>query len=251
MLARRPTRALARLQCTREFSIASLRSSAMVARISSLLPGGHRSRPSSTPRLMPSATTGSPTTTFAGAACRPSSFSPSTASCACTCARVPGGVGMPPLASVWTGWMSMPVTHSGGVTGSSSATPVKSVAPIVPGPRAVPRGAVPSSFGPPTPAPPGWLAAAARRSAPACGTPTPRPAWRFSRTGLGRTRPRTPCARPPPLPRAPRCPTTGNTAARGPPAVPGRICRQIPRRPPRPRPAGGAPPPPPLDGTCR
>eukprot|EP00965_Chrysotila_dentata_P016573 549301-Pleurochrysis_carterae.AAC.1 len=68
--------------------------------MSSRLPSGHRSRPSRTPRLRPSATTGSPTTTFAGAACRPSSFSPSTASCACTYARDPGGAGVPPPASV-------------------------------------------------------------------------------------------------------------------------------------------------------
>eukprot|EP00965_Chrysotila_dentata_P052957 1756567-Pleurochrysis_carterae.AAC.1 len=68
MLASRPTRALARLQCTRARSRASSRSSAMVARIRSRLPCGHRIRPSCTPRLRPSATTGSPTTTFAGAA---------------------------------------------------------------------------------------------------------------------------------------------------------------------------------------
>eukprot|EP00965_Chrysotila_dentata_P054729 1817299-Pleurochrysis_carterae.AAC.1 len=46
---------------------------------------------------MPSAMTGSPTATFTGAARRPSSASPSTASCACTCARVCGGAGAPPL----------------------------------------------------------------------------------------------------------------------------------------------------------
>eukprot|EP00965_Chrysotila_dentata_P226047 6195159-Pleurochrysis_carterae.AAC.1 len=127
MLARRPTRARARLQCTRAFLIASLCSSAMAAHINSRLPSGQRSRPSRIPRLMPSATsTGSPTTTFAGAACRPSSFSPSTASCACMCTRVPVGAGVPPPASVWMGWMSTSATPAGGVTGSSSATPVKS-----------------------------------------------------------------------------------------------------------------------------
>eukprot|EP00965_Chrysotila_dentata_P067537 2235593-Pleurochrysis_carterae.AAC.1 len=61
----------------------------MEARSSSRLPVGHRMRPSARPTLMPSATTGSPTTTFAGAACRPSLASPRAASCACTCARVP------------------------------------------------------------------------------------------------------------------------------------------------------------------
>eukprot|EP00965_Chrysotila_dentata_P143140 4729673-Pleurochrysis_carterae.AAC.1 len=68
---------------------------------------------------MPRATTGSPTTTFAGAACSPSSASPCTASCACTCARVPRGAGVPPAAAVCVGSMVMSATSPGGSTASS------------------------------------------------------------------------------------------------------------------------------------
>eukprot|EP00965_Chrysotila_dentata_P067715 2240767-Pleurochrysis_carterae.AAC.1 len=65
---------------------------------------------------MPRATTGSPTTTLAGAACRPSSASPSTASCAWTCARDPRGAGLPPAAAVCGGSITTCVTHAGGRT---------------------------------------------------------------------------------------------------------------------------------------
>eukprot|EP00965_Chrysotila_dentata_P069848 2307363-Pleurochrysis_carterae.AAC.1 len=65
---------------------------------------------------MPRATTGSPTTTLAGAACSPSSASPRTASCAWTCARVPCGEGVPPVAAVCAGSISMCATSSGGAT---------------------------------------------------------------------------------------------------------------------------------------
>eukprot|EP00965_Chrysotila_dentata_P061323 2032007-Pleurochrysis_carterae.AAC.1 len=63
---------------------------------------------------MPSACTGSPTTTLAGAACSPSSARPRTASCACTCALVPGGAGAPPVADVCAGSITTCATHSGG-----------------------------------------------------------------------------------------------------------------------------------------
>eukprot|EP00965_Chrysotila_dentata_P106216 3507754-Pleurochrysis_carterae.AAC.1 len=86
----------------------------MAARISSRLPPGHRRRPCTLPTFMPSAVTGSPTATFAGAARRPSSASPSTASCACTCARVCGGAGVPLSASVCLGSIVMWATHAGG-----------------------------------------------------------------------------------------------------------------------------------------
>eukprot|EP00965_Chrysotila_dentata_P243441 6205422-Pleurochrysis_carterae.AAC.1 len=76
--------------------------------------------------LKPNATAGSPTTTFAGAARRPSSARPSTASCACTFALVGGGAGSPLPACVYMGSISTPATSAGGATSSSSATPVKS-----------------------------------------------------------------------------------------------------------------------------
>eukprot|EP00965_Chrysotila_dentata_P010879 353879-Pleurochrysis_carterae.AAC.1 len=75
---------------------------------------------------MPSATTGSPTTTLAGAAHSPSSARPSTASCACTCARVSRAAGVPPAAAVCTGSIPMSATLAGGATVSSSETPEKS-----------------------------------------------------------------------------------------------------------------------------
>eukprot|EP00965_Chrysotila_dentata_P170857 5639479-Pleurochrysis_carterae.AAC.1 len=65
---------------------------------------------------MPRATTGSPTTTLAGAACSPSSAMPSAASCACTCARVSGGAGRPPAAAVCEGSIVMCDTSGGGRT---------------------------------------------------------------------------------------------------------------------------------------
>eukprot|EP00965_Chrysotila_dentata_P097591 3225230-Pleurochrysis_carterae.AAC.1 len=65
---------------------------------------------------MPRATTGSPTTTLAGAACSPSSASPSTASRAWTCAREFGGAGSPPTALVCVGSIATCATHAGGRT---------------------------------------------------------------------------------------------------------------------------------------
>eukprot|EP00965_Chrysotila_dentata_P184157 6080389-Pleurochrysis_carterae.AAC.1 len=69
-----------------------------------LLPG-QRSRPVVAPRLKPMAVTGSPTVTLAGAACRPSSTRPRTASCACTCTRESSRAGVPSPAAVCTGSM--------------------------------------------------------------------------------------------------------------------------------------------------
>eukprot|EP00965_Chrysotila_dentata_P171343 5654711-Pleurochrysis_carterae.AAC.1 len=76
--------------------------------------------------LIPSAVTGSPTTILAGAACSPSSLSPSAASFACTQARDVARAGVPPAAAVCTGSMSTPSTLAGGSTSSSRATPVRS-----------------------------------------------------------------------------------------------------------------------------
>eukprot|EP00965_Chrysotila_dentata_P145537 4807249-Pleurochrysis_carterae.AAC.1 len=92
-----------------------------------LLLSGTLSAPSPADTLEPNATAGSPTTTFAGAARRPSSARPCTASCACTCALVGGGAGLPPPACVCMGSISTPnITSAGGTTSSSSAAPVKS-----------------------------------------------------------------------------------------------------------------------------
>eukprot|EP00965_Chrysotila_dentata_P151304 5000880-Pleurochrysis_carterae.AAC.1 len=61
----------------------------MSASMSSRFDGGYRSVCSARESCSPSAVTGSPTTTFAGAACSPTRASPTTASCACAYARVP------------------------------------------------------------------------------------------------------------------------------------------------------------------
>eukprot|EP00965_Chrysotila_dentata_P229855 6197449-Pleurochrysis_carterae.AAC.2 len=81
-LANFPTTERACRQGTRALPVSSACSSAIAARRSSRLPLGHRSLPSSRPTLIPKATTGSPTTILAGAACSPSSASPRIASCA-------------------------------------------------------------------------------------------------------------------------------------------------------------------------
>eukprot|EP00965_Chrysotila_dentata_P148579 4905742-Pleurochrysis_carterae.AAC.1 len=72
----------------------------MAARSSVRFPSGQRSLSAETLRLIPSAVTGSPTTTFAGAACKPSSRSPNTASFACTQARDVSRAWTPPPAAV-------------------------------------------------------------------------------------------------------------------------------------------------------
>eukprot|EP00965_Chrysotila_dentata_P017529 582476-Pleurochrysis_carterae.AAC.1 len=74
--------------------------SAMLASSSSRLLSGQRKQPVEAPRLKPSAVTGSPATTLAGAAWSPSSARPSTASCAWTYARVFARAGVPPPAAV-------------------------------------------------------------------------------------------------------------------------------------------------------
>eukprot|EP00965_Chrysotila_dentata_P029599 983997-Pleurochrysis_carterae.AAC.1 len=66
--------------------------------MSARLPSGHRSTPPARATWKPSAVTGSPTTTFAGAACNPTAASPATANCACTCTLDPGAAGSPPPA---------------------------------------------------------------------------------------------------------------------------------------------------------
>eukprot|EP00965_Chrysotila_dentata_P005661 186097-Pleurochrysis_carterae.AAC.1 len=87
---------------------------------------GMHSVPPSAPTLNPSAVAGSPTTTFARAACKPSSARPSTASCACTWALVVGAAGRSPSACVWMGSIVAAATSAGGVTVSVSVAPVKS-----------------------------------------------------------------------------------------------------------------------------
>eukprot|EP00965_Chrysotila_dentata_P000104 3755-Pleurochrysis_carterae.AAC.1 len=62
------------------------------------LPEGQRSRTRSASTLKPRAVTTSPTSTFAGAACKPSSASANTASRACTCTLLCSGAGVPPAA---------------------------------------------------------------------------------------------------------------------------------------------------------
>eukprot|EP00965_Chrysotila_dentata_P176862 5841339-Pleurochrysis_carterae.AAC.1 len=124
MLASLPTVERARRHGTLCSVLSVERISAIAARSSSRFPSGTHSRPSSRRTLMPRATTGSPTTTLAGAAWRPISASPSAASCACTWARVSGGAGRPPAAAVCRGSMAKCSTHAGGRTVSSSETPV-------------------------------------------------------------------------------------------------------------------------------
>eukprot|EP00965_Chrysotila_dentata_P008390 273400-Pleurochrysis_carterae.AAC.1 len=80
MLDRRPTSDLALRQCTLARVVTSSRISATAARMSAFLFSGILSAPRPASRLNPSATAGSPTTTFAGAACSPNSARPSTAS---------------------------------------------------------------------------------------------------------------------------------------------------------------------------
>eukprot|EP00965_Chrysotila_dentata_P079992 2638372-Pleurochrysis_carterae.AAC.1 len=84
----------------------------MSASISARLPGGHRRTPSACETCSPRAVTGSPTTTFAGAAWSPNSARPSTAICACACALVPSAAGTPPPARVCTGSMRAPRSSS-------------------------------------------------------------------------------------------------------------------------------------------
>eukprot|EP00965_Chrysotila_dentata_P019146 638038-Pleurochrysis_carterae.AAC.2 len=124
MLASLPTTDRAWRHGTFCSSVSVERIVVIAARSRPLLPSGTRRRPSSRSTLIPRATTGSPTTILAGAAWRPISASPSAASCACTCARVPGGAGRPPAAAVCRGSITMCSTHSGGRTVSSSETPV-------------------------------------------------------------------------------------------------------------------------------
>eukprot|EP00965_Chrysotila_dentata_P085600 2823840-Pleurochrysis_carterae.AAC.2 len=97
----------------------------MAASSSARLPSGQRSLSSATHTLIPSAVTGSPTMTLAGAACRPSSRSPTTASFACMHARDVVRAGAPPLAVVWIGSIVTLTTSAGGSTSSSSANPVR------------------------------------------------------------------------------------------------------------------------------
>eukprot|EP00965_Chrysotila_dentata_P172434 5690084-Pleurochrysis_carterae.AAC.1 len=85
----------------------------MSASMSSRFAGGHRSARSAREICRPSAVTGSPTTTFAGAACSPTRASPATASCACTYARVPAPAGSLPAARVCTGSMCTSATSAG------------------------------------------------------------------------------------------------------------------------------------------
>eukprot|EP00965_Chrysotila_dentata_P261948 6214419-Pleurochrysis_carterae.AAC.3 len=126
MFASFPTSERACLQGTLPRSVASARASAIAASSSVRFPSGQRSLSSCTPTLLPSAVTGSPTTTFAGAADSPSSRSPMTASFACTHARDAARAGAPPPAAVCTGSISTASTLAGGSTSSSRAMPVKS-----------------------------------------------------------------------------------------------------------------------------
>eukprot|EP00965_Chrysotila_dentata_P184111 6079073-Pleurochrysis_carterae.AAC.1 len=88
----------------------------MLARSSVRFLPGHRRRPVAAPRLKPSAVTGSPATTFAGAACSPSSARPSTASCAWTWALESSRAGAPPTAAVCIGSSLVAATSVGAAT---------------------------------------------------------------------------------------------------------------------------------------
>eukprot|EP00965_Chrysotila_dentata_P079864 2633872-Pleurochrysis_carterae.AAC.1 len=99
MFTSRPTSERAFRQCTRALSRASRCMSAMLARRSVRLLSGQRSRPAVAPRLKPSVVTGSPATTFAGAAYSPSSARPCTTSCAWTYTREATRAGVPPTAA--------------------------------------------------------------------------------------------------------------------------------------------------------
>eukprot|EP00965_Chrysotila_dentata_P223030 6193349-Pleurochrysis_carterae.AAC.1 len=170
---------------------------------------------------MPSATTGSRTTTLAGAACSPSSASPRTARCAWTCARVPRGAGVPPVAAVWASSISMCATSSGGATVSLGCTWAPRVASPVAGfpPFAARRGAA-STGGPPA------GGAGPRRTPRACAEPTPPPAWRFVRTYIywGQTPLQSSYADLPPRTRACGRPTTQNIVSTSRLSAPGKIC---------------------------
>eukprot|EP00965_Chrysotila_dentata_P007452 241753-Pleurochrysis_carterae.AAC.1 len=103
MLTSRARSARAFRQCTPALSRASSRmpSTSVIRRVRLLF--GQRRRPIVVPRLKPRAMTGSPATTFAGAAFRLSSARHKTASCACMQTREFSGAGVPPPATVWTG----------------------------------------------------------------------------------------------------------------------------------------------------
>eukprot|EP00965_Chrysotila_dentata_P244328 6205914-Pleurochrysis_carterae.AAC.1 len=73
---------------------------AIAARSSVRFDAGHGTHPTAVLTLNPRAIAGSPASILAGVACRPSCASPSAASWACTCARVPGAAGLPPTATV-------------------------------------------------------------------------------------------------------------------------------------------------------
>eukprot|EP00965_Chrysotila_dentata_P245504 6206593-Pleurochrysis_carterae.AAC.1 len=102
------------------------RAQSVAASSSMRFPSGQHNLSPKTLRRIHSAVAGSPTTIFDGAACRPRSRSPNTASFACTQAHEVACARVPPPAAVWTGSMTTSATLAGGSTSSSYATPVKS-----------------------------------------------------------------------------------------------------------------------------